>query len=164
MRIAVALVFVVACKSTSGSTADGGATGRSITYDFNGSAFAGSTLATAMLVSNGGGGMNFGLEAGDVGDHVLAITVVPATETSTVTAGTYEVGANAPLAAFQFMNAGDGSWAAGAAAAGSGSIVFTTLTATAAQGTFSATMVGSGGDPGVGAGVITNGVFDLKVN
>jgi hypothetical protein len=45
---------------------------------------------------------------------------------------------------------------------GSGSLTITTLTATEIKWTFSATMVGA--DAGTGAGMLTNGVFELPVN
>jgi hypothetical protein len=57
--------------------------------------------------------------------------------------------------------AGAGTWAT--TASESGSINITTLTATEIKGTFSATMTGSGSDPGSGSGLLTNGVFDLAL-
>lgn len=47
---------------------------------------------------------------------------------------------------------------------GSGSLTITTLTATEIKGTLSATKVATGADAGTGAGMLTNGVFDLPVN
>jgi hypothetical protein len=166
----VGISVVISCGGGgSGSDVDGhvGSGGtRSITYDFNGTSLGGSLLATATTGSNTAGGNVFGIESSDAQAHTLAITVAPTSTATTVTAGTYEVGMTAPLAAFQFTDGSNGSWAAGAAAAGSGSITITELGAngTECKGTFEATMVGSGGDPGSGAGVITNGVFDVVLN
>jgi hypothetical protein len=92
---------------------------------------------------------------------VLAIAVAPATPESTLMAGTYAVASAPPLATFQFSDGTSGTWMA-SQMGGSGSLIITTLTATEIKGTFSATMVGA--DAGSGAGMLTNGVFDLPVN
>jgi len=160
-----ALSFLPSCGGgSSNATTDGGPSGsHSITYDFDGVAYAGSLLATATLMNNNAGGNDLGIEASDLSGHVLAIAVAPATPAATVMTGTYAVQAAPPLATFQFSNGTSGTWGA-SQTDGSGSLTITTLTGTEIKGTFSATMVATGADGGTGSGMLTNGAFDLPVN
>ena len=89
----IALSVMASCGGGGSKvTADGGPSGtRVVTYDFDGTAYAGSLLATATLMNNNAGGNELGIEASDLNGHVLGIAVAPATPESTLTTGTYAV-------------------------------------------------------------------------
>jgi hypothetical protein len=170
-RLLVVAWFAVACGGGSGSSgspsvdasaADGSLATHHITYMFNGTTYSGSLLATATLQPNGAGGNALGIEASDSNGNVLAIAVQPATPQAKIAIGTFATGSAAPLATFQFSKGSAGTWAANGTT-GSGSIEITALTATDIEGTFSATMNGSGASPGSGPGTLTSGTFDLAI-
>jgi len=151
-----------------GTTPDGGSPDGGtppthfITYTFNGTTYSGSLLATATLQPNAAGGNALGIVATDNNGDELAIAVEPATPQSMIAAGTYNTGSAAPFAGFQFTMGAAGTWAANGTT-GSGRIDITSLTANEIAGTFSATMMGAGSNPGSGAGALTNGKFDLAL-
>ena len=160
MRTSVLIVLSlsVSCKATS-RPVDGPAA-LAITYDFNGSAYSGTSLATATLKTNTAGGNDLGIQASDADGHMLAIAVEPATPASMIVAGMFVTESAAPLATFEFANGSNGTWAASGTVGGSGSITITSVTTTEIAGTFQATLVGAGS---AGPGTITNGAFDLPV-
>jgi hypothetical protein len=162
MRLVLALACVVACKTANRPVDAPGTTGNSITYDFNGTSYSGSTLGTATLISSGAGGNDLGLQATDADGHKLVIAVEPATGSDKIAAGTFATNATAPLSTFQFTNGSDGTFAAGGHVGGSGSVTITVLTDTEIEGTFQATLVGSGSAQS--SATIANGVFSLPLN
>jgi|HubBroStandDraft_6_1064221.scaffolds.fasta_scaffold36717_3 hypothetical protein len=157
--VLIALSLSVSCKATSRPVDGPAAPG--ITYDFNGSAYSGTSVGTATLMTNNAGGNDLGIQATDLGGHMLAIAVEPATPASMIAAGMFVTESAAPLSTFEFADGSDGTWAASGTVGGNGSITITSLTATEIQGTFQATLVGAGS---AGPGAITNGAFDLPVN
>jgi hypothetical protein len=159
---AAILVLLAACGGGSGSSTDGTTGGHFITYTFDGVAYAGSLLATATLASNGDGGNQLGIEASDSKGDTLAIAVQPQEPSTQIAPGTFTTSAAPPLATFEFAEGSAGTWVANGSL-GNGMIVITALTATDIRGTFTASMMGSGSNPGAGTGMLTAGTFDLAV-
>lgn len=160
-------VVLIACGGGSGSGADGGTPGPGpgghyVTYNFNHADYSGSLLASATLQSNGGGN-SLGIQATDSSGHNLSISVAPAGAQAKVAVGTYTTGLTPPFVTLQFDSGSVGTWAANATA-GTGTLTITSLTTTEIQGTFSATMAGTGQHPGTGAGTLVDGKFDLAVH
>jgi hypothetical protein len=129
---------------------------------FNGTAYAGSSLASATVLPNSAGGNSLGIEAADSSGDVLVIAVQPATPQAKLATGTFVTGSTPPFTTFGFVRGSAGTWGA-SGTTGSGTIEITTLTATDIQGTFSATMSGTGSSPGSGPGALTSGTFDLAI-
>jgi len=164
-RRALVVVWLAAACGGSGGRASGDAATAAhfITYMFNSTAYAGSSLANATLQPNSAGGNSLGIEAADSGGGgVLVIAVQPATREAKIASGTFVTGSTPPFATFGFVRGSAGTWEA-SGTTGSGTIEITALTATDIQGTFSATMSGSGSSPGSGPGALTSGKFDLAI-
>jgi len=159
--IVMLIAAAAACKVSSRTPDAPGTTGDFITYEFNGSAYSGSSLASATLMANTSGGSVLGVEANDPDGHMLAIAVEPATPSAMIAVGSYATGSAPPLSTFEFTNGSNGTWAAAGQVGGSGSLTVTLLTATVIEGTFEATMVGSAGSQGTGT--LASGMFELSL-
>jgi len=162
-RALVVVWFAAACGGSGGrASGDADTATHFITYMFNSTAYAGSSLANATLQPNSAGGNSLGIEAADSGADVLVIAVQPATREAKIATGTFVTGSTPPFATFGFVRGSAGTWGA-SGTTGSGTIEITALTATDIQGTFSATTSGTGSSPGSGPGALTSGKFDLAI-
>lgn len=167
--IGFAFACVAACGSSGGGNhnstdaGSGSGGGHFVTWDFNGTSYSGSMLATATLGSNEAGGDMPSVEAADANGAILALGVVPATPETIAAPGTYTVSptSTAPFAAIQ-MTLGSDTWKADGSG-GSGEITITAISTGDFTGTFSGTLVPVDGNAN-GSGALTNGAFDLAPN
>jgi hypothetical protein len=161
-RVLAVVWFAAACGGSGSASVDAPTATHFITYMFNSTAYAGSSLANATVRPNSAGGNSLGIEAADSGGDVLVIAVQPATPQAKIASGMFVTGSTPPFATFGFVRGSAGTWEA-SGTTGSGTIEITMVTATDIQGTFSATMSGSGSSPGSGPGALTSGKFDLAI-
>lgn len=151
LLFALVITVCAGCGGTDSPTGPNGPNNGSFSAQIDGTSWSATTIIPGMVTTAGG--------VSAIGTGSLTFSIAFAW-IDQLTTGTWTIGAGGPSVGFNAnMSQGGQTWSAGAVG-GSGTLTITTRTASRVVGTFSFTMVPSGGGSGPSRQV-TNGQFDV---